>query len=127
MRAFFNFIRESDVIRNNPMKAYPLLKVRKGNIETFSIGELRRLFNAADKRTFTGYRDYTYMLLLLETGVRLSESQAIFVEDVKFSEGVIFIRHTKNQFHRYVPIQSKMKEVLKRYIAIRGTSRNPRI
>jgi len=121
IRAFFGFLKDSKYIRNNPMYKYPLLKVRTGNIETFSMKQLRQLFNAADKRTFTGVRDYTYMLLLLETGVRLNESAEILLEDVKLSEGVIFIRNTKNAFHRYVPIQSKMKEQLRRYMRIRGT------
>lgn len=103
------------------MKGYPLLKVRDGNIETFSIKQLRSLLNAPNKRRFTGVRDYTYLLLLLETGIRLSEATAIQVEDVKQSEGVIFVRHTKNDFHRYVPIQAKMKEQLRRYMRLRGT------
>ncbi|MEK4801024.1 tyrosine-type recombinase/integrase [Oceanobacillus sp. FSL K6-0118] len=121
IRALFGYLYDSKYIRNNPMKGYPLLKVRKGNIETFTMKQLRQLLNAPDRRTFIGVRDYTYMLLLLETGIRLSESAEILVEDVKLSEGVVFIRHTKNHFHRYVPIQAKMKEQLKRYLKIRGT------
>lgn len=121
LRALFGFLKESKFIRNNPMKGYPLLKVRTGNIETFSLKQLRSLLNAPDKRTFTGVRNYTYMLLLVETGLRLSEATAIQIEDVKLSEGVIFVRHTKNDFHRYVPIQAKMREQLRRYMRLRGT------
>ncbi|WP_010094491.1 tyrosine-type recombinase/integrase [Ornithinibacillus scapharcae] len=121
IRSFFGFLYESKYLRNNPLKGYSLLSVRSGNVETFTIKQLRDLLNAPDKRTFIGVRDYTYMLLLLETGIRLSESAAILVEDVKLSEGVIFVRHTKNHFHRYVPIQAKMKEQLKRYLKLRGT------
>lgn len=121
IRALFGFLYDSKFIRTNPMKAYPLLNVRSANIETFSLAQLRKLLNAPDRRTFTGVRDYTYMLLLLETGVRLTESAAILVEDVKLSEGVVFIRHTKGNMHRYVPIQAKMKEQLRRYLRIRGT------
>ena len=121
MRALFGYLEENKYIANNPMKKYPLLRERKGNIETFSLKQLRQLLNAPDKRTFTGLRDYTYMLLLLETGIRLSEAAGILLEDVKLSEGTIFIRETKNHFHRYVPIQARMKEQLRRYLKIRGT------
>ncbi|MFD2627996.1 tyrosine-type recombinase/integrase [Oceanobacillus kapialis] len=121
VRALFGFLKESKFISNNPMKGYQLLKLRSGNVETFSVAQLNKLLNATDKRTFTGVRDYTYMLLLLETGIRLSESAAILVEDVKLSEGVLFVRHTKNNFHRYVPIQAKMREQLQRYLKLRGT------
>ena len=121
VRAFFGFLRDSKYVSESPMNKYPLLKTRTGNIETFSMAQLRKLLNAPDKRTFTGLRDYTLMLLLLETGLRLSEVTAIHLEDVKLSEGQIFVRHTKNAFHRYVPIQSKMIEQLRRYMRIRGT------
>lgn len=121
IRAMFGFLKESKYIAVNPMKEYPLLKVRKGSIQTFTVKQLRQLLGAPDRRTFTGLRDYTYMLLLLETGIRLSESAGILVEDVKLSEGMLFIRNTKNHFHRYVPIQAKMREQLRRYLRIRGT------
>lgn len=120
-RALFGFLKEMKYIAVNPMEKYPLLKVRDGNIETFSIPQLRRLLNAPDRRTFTGLRDYTFMLLILETGLRLSEVTAIEVDDVKLSEGQIFVRHTKGHLHRYVPIQAKMREQLRRYMKIRGT------
>ncbi|GIP64027.1 hypothetical protein J32TS6_25820 [Virgibacillus pantothenticus] len=114
LKAFFGFLQDSRFIRKSPMNDNPLLKVRSGNIETFTIKQLGALLNAPNKRTFTGVRDYTFMLLLLETGLRLSEATAVLVEDVKLAEGLVFVRHTKNDFHRYVPIQAKMKEQLKR-------------
>ncbi|GIN10233.1 hypothetical protein J26TS2_01000 [Shouchella clausii] len=121
IRAFFGWLYKSKYIISNPMERYPLLRERKGKIETFSLKQLKQLLNAPDKRTFIGQRDYTFLLLLLETGVRLNEAAGILVEDVKLSEGQIFIRNTKNHFHRYVPIQAKMKEQLRRYLKLRGS------
>ncbi|NIK13146.1 tyrosine-type recombinase/integrase [Alkalibacillus almallahensis] len=121
-RTFFNFLAETKRIKDSPMYKYPLLKEQKGNIETFTINQLRKLLNAPNRRTFTGQRDYTIMLLWAETGLRLSETQGIKVEDVKLSEGQIFVRHTKTHEHRYVPIQHRMKEQLQRYLRLRGTS-----
>lgn len=121
IRALFNFLKEMKYIAVNPMEKYPLLKVREGNVETFTLKQLRQLLNAPDRRTFTGLRDYTLMLLLLETGLRLSEVTEIRLDDVKLAEGQIFVRHTKGHMHRYVPIQAKMREQLRRYIKIRGT------
>lgn len=121
IRALFGYLLNMKFIAVNPMKKYPLLKVRENNIEAFNMKQLRQLLNAPDKRTFTGLRDYTYMLLLLETGLRLSEVTAVQLEDINFSEGQIFVRHTKGHMHRYVPIQAKMREQLRRYMKIRGT------
>lgn len=75
--------------------------------------------NAPGRRTFTGLRDYE--ILLLETGLRLNEITAVQIDDVKILEGQIIVRHTKGHKHRYVPIQAKIRELLCRYIKIRGT------
>ncbi|GAA0427241.1 tyrosine recombinase XerC [Virgibacillus salarius] len=120
IRTLFNYLYENKYIDDNPMQKYSLLKDRKANIETLSLKQLQQLLNAPDKRTFTGQRDYTFMLLIIETGIRLNEAAGILVEDVKLSEGLIFIRNTKNHFHRHVPIQSKMKDQLRRYLRLRG-------
>lgn len=127
IRAFFGYLKSMKYISVNPLKKYPLLKIRDGNIETFSMKQLRQLLNAPDRRTFTGLRDYTFMLLLLETGLRLSEVTAVQIDDVKLPEGQIFVRHTKGHMHRYVPIQAKMKEQLRRYMRIRGTCETERL
>lgn len=127
IRTFFGFLIEMRYISTNPMAKYPLIKVRAANIETFSMKQLRQLLGAPDRRTFTGLRDYTIMLLLLETGLRLSEVTAVQIDDVKLSEGQIFVRHTKNDFHRYVPVQAKMQEQLRRYMRIRGTCETERL
>ena len=111
IRALFGYLTEMKYIAVNPMKKYPLLKIRGGNIETFSMTQLRKLLNAPDRRTFTGLRDYT----LLETGLRLSEISAVLIDDIKLAEGLIFVRHTKGHMHRYVSIKAKMKDEFHRY------------
>nr|WP_246407173.1 tyrosine-type recombinase/integrase [Geomicrobium halophilum] len=121
IRTFFNYLHDYKFIEANPMQKYPLMKERRSNVETLTTSQVKRLLNAPDLRTFTGQRDYTFLLLVLETGVRLNEAAGMLVEDVKLSEGQIFVRNTKNHFHRYVPIQEKMKQQLKRYIQLRGT------
>lgn len=94
--------------RINELAKFPLVRDRKNHVETFTVKQLHALLNATDKRTFKGQHDYTFMLLLLETGIRLNEASGILVEDVKLSEGLIFIRNTKKHYHRYVPIQAKI-------------------
>lgn len=121
VRALFSYLHDMKYIAVHPMVKYPLLKIRNANINAFSMKQLRQLLSAPDRRTFTGLRDYTLMLLLVETGLRLSEVTAVQVDDVKLSEGLVFVRHTKGHMHRHVPIQAKMKEQLRRYIKIRGT------
>lgn len=98
-----------------------LLKDRKNVIETFDIKQLSSMLKACDVRTFVGLRDYTIIMLLLETGIRANEMIGIAVTDIIWHDKVIRIRNAKGQNERFVPIQKKMIDQLKKYVAIRGT------
>lgn len=122
IRAIFAWLAEYRYIGKHPFKNYPLVKDNAGHIETFSLKQVKALLAAPNKRTFTGQRDYTLMLLLLETGVRLNEVAQMNVEDVRLDEGAVLVREAKNRFARSVPIQSKMREQMRRYLKLRGTA-----
>ncbi|MCK2005491.1 tyrosine-type recombinase/integrase [[Brevibacterium] frigoritolerans] len=56
---------------------------------------MHKLLKSTDLRTFTGVRDYTIMLLLLETGVRALELVGIETDDMRWEASMILIRNTK--------------------------------
>ncbi|WP_040204307.1 tyrosine-type recombinase/integrase [Neobacillus jeddahensis] len=120
IRAFFNFLHRERHIKDNPLSDIKLLKDRRKVVETFTNEQLQTLFNQPNLRSFVGVRDYTFMLLLLETGVRVSELEGICVQDILWNESKLHIRNTKTYKERIVPIQSKMKNQLQKYIQIRG-------
>jgi len=120
IRAFFNFAYKHGYIPKNPFANIQLLKDRRTVIETFTREQIHKLLKSADLRTFTGVRDYTIMLLLLETGVRASELIGIETDDIRWEDSMILIRNTKGHRERLVPFQSKMRAQLKKYLSIRG-------
>ena len=120
LRALFNFLHKQRHIPNNPMENIKLLKDRKSIIATFTKDQLRNLFKQPDLKTFTGIRDYTIMMLMLETGIRVNELVGLSLNDVRWEDGLICIRNAKSYRERLVPIQSEMKQQLKKYIAVRG-------
>lgn len=120
LRSFFNFLYNHKHIPRNPMTNIKLLKDRKTIIATFTKEQLKRLFQQPDLKTFTGVRDYTIMLLLLETGIRVNELVGLSLNDIRWEDNLIRIRNAKSYRERLVPIQSRMKEQIKKYIAIRG-------
>jgi integrase/recombinase XerD len=120
VRAFFNFAYKFEYISNNPVKNLKLLRDRRKVIETFSATQINAILNAPDLSTFTGVRDYTLMLLLLETGVRANELVGVTVDDIRWEDSMILIRNTKGHRERLVPFQAKMKAQLKKYLGIRG-------
>jgi integrase/recombinase XerD len=120
LRAFYNFLYKHKHIPTNPMVDIKLLKDRKHVIATFTKDQLKQLLRKPDLKTFTGVRDYTIMLLLLETGVRANEIAGLSLGDIRWEDSLLCIRNAKSYKERLVPIQAEMKAQLKKYIAIRG-------
>ena len=120
LRAFFNFLHKHKHIPANPMENIKLLKDRKRVIPTFTKEQLNKLFRQPDLKTFTGVRDYTIMMLLLETGIRVNELSGLTLADVRWEDNLICIRNAKSYRERLVPIQKEMKQQLKKYVSIRG-------
>lgn len=118
LRCFFNFLYNNKHIKKNPMANVKLLKQRKEVVPSFSKEQVKLLFSLCDKRTFVGIRDYTIMLLMLDTAIRLNELVSIELADVKEHE--IVIRETKTFFERVVPMSKKLKEQMDIWIKIRG-------
>ena len=120
LRSLFNFLHKQKHIPYNPMENVKLLKERKRVIPTFSKEQLNKLFRQPDLNTFTGVRDYTLMLLMLETGIRVNELAGLSLNDIRWEDSLIVVRNAKSYRERLVPIQKEMKQQLKKYIAIRG-------
>ncbi|MGV4321355.1 tyrosine-type recombinase/integrase [Bacillus mojavensis] len=123
IRSFFNYLKRERLISDNPMGDIQLLKDRKKIVETFNDEQIDTLFKQPNLRSFVGVRDYTFMMLLLETGVRVSELESICIYDIRWNDSLIHVRNTKTYKERFVPIQSKMKTQLKKYLQIRGETR----
>lgn len=119
IRAFFNFLEKEGMITENPVRDLSLLKQKKTVIETFTREQLHAILRQPDQSTFTGFRDYTIMLLLIETGIRARELVSLSVSDIRWEDSQILVDGKGNK-ERLVPIQTTMKRQLKKYVAVRG-------
>ena len=120
VRAFLNFLVTHGYIKRSPMESIQMLKHDKNAIETLTIAQVRALLNACNLRTFVGYCDYTIISQFLETGIRVFELVNIDVQDVDLQAGLIHIKQVKSNLARTVPIQRAMKNILLRYMRLRG-------
>lgn len=120
VRAFLNFLVTHGYIKRSPMESIQMLKHDKNAIETLTIAQVRALLNACNLRTFVGYCDYTIISQFLETGIRVFELVNIDVQDVDLQAGLIHIKQVKSNLARSVPIQRAMKNILLRYMRLRG-------
>src|SRR5579875_2669807 len=82
VKGFFNWYHSEDLIAYNPAQRLKLPAVPDYMIPTFSPEHLKAMLEACDLSTTPGYRDYTLMLVLLETGIRVSELCGLRIQDV---------------------------------------------
>jgi integrase/recombinase XerD len=89
-------------------------------IETFTAEQVKALLRQPDLLSFTGFRDNMILLLLIETGIRLKELCGICVDLVNLDDGFILISEGKGYKQRTVPIQSVMRQQLRKFITLCG-------
>ncbi len=119
LKAFLNWAVSRGIIDYNPMNDVPIGKVKPKTIETFTRDQIRNILAQPDRELFIGLRDYTIMVLLLETGIRVRELTDIEMNDIRFSDNQILIRGKSGE-DRLVPFQTQARRVLRDYIKARG-------
>jgi site-specific recombinase XerD len=78
--------------------------------------EVDALLAAPDQRTWSGRRDHTFMLLAVQTGLRLSEMTALKREDLNFGTGAHVRVLGKGRKERCTPLAKSTLAVLKAWL-----------
>lgn len=73
LRSFFNWCYRNGKIRTNVVQDVKLQKVDQDTIIAFTSAQVKQLLSIPDRSTFSGFRDYVMMMMLLDTGLRVSE------------------------------------------------------
>lgn len=93
LNSFFNWCVRQNHLPYNPIKKAELMK-RPDNseIHAASIEDIQALLSACDKRTFTGFRNWTLITLMVDSGIRTSELTQIVDDDFNSKNKTIVIR-----------------------------------
>jgi integrase/recombinase XerD len=118
-RAFLNFLHAEGYVTADLGGRVKLIKAEKRVIQTFTKDQLRRLLDTPNKTTFTGYRCYVLMLLLLDTGIRISEAEGVQLTGINWRDRTLKV-YGKGRKERIVPFQSTLDKHLREYVNIRG-------
>jgi integrase/recombinase XerD len=84
-------------------------------IQTFSHEQIQKLLGVIDMKHPTGFRNYTIILLLLDTGIRLSELIGLKIDDIDFQQSCLLVKGKGNK-ERVVPFGSQVRRTLRRYV-----------
>lgn len=116
LKAFFSWVIREDYLDLNPMLKIPTPKATIKIINTFSDEQISLLCNLCSTSNGTGYRDLSIFLLLLDSGLRVSELINLDLDDLVLSDGYLRVRHGKGNKERVVPIGSVVQKTLWKYI-----------
>lgn len=86
IKQFFKYLFTEGWITQNIADELHVVKAEKLMIQTFTKEQVADLLAQPDRNTFTGFRDYTMMMILLETGMRISELCNLKIGDIFFKE-----------------------------------------
>lgn len=121
LRAFFNFLCSSGYLTANPMEMVDKLAEERRVLRTLSRDQVRTLLDVPNRSTPAGYRNYVFLLLILDTGLRLEEALTFGVEDVSWQERIIKVLG-KGRKERLVPFSDLLAVHMREYFELRGDS-----
>ena len=94
----------------------PTKKTPKNTISYFSLNEIEILLNLPNTATKYGFRDYTLLFFMYETGARVSEVSNITREKIYFNDNNNYvIINGKGNKDRKIPLTNNLADILKKY------------
>jgi site-specific recombinase XerD len=115
LKAFSSWLFREGYISDNLLGNLKLPKVPVNLIEPLSSIEVDQLVDCQNPLTAIGCRDIAILIVMLDTGVRLSELCGLRFEDAHVEEGYLKVMG-KGSKERVVPIGSLAQKMLWRYI-----------
>ena len=89
---------------SNPMNKIPIPKAPIKVVNTFTAEQITKLVDQCYSNNGSRYRDLSIILLMLDSGLRVSELKNIDLRDVDLADGLIRVRIAKGGKERIVPI-----------------------
>lgn len=115
IKAFWSWLVTEGYIEKNPMTALKVPKAPKKVIETFSQEQIKKMISILDLKTPAGYRDYTIILILLDTGIRLSELINLEIDNIDLQQSTFLVTGKGNK-ERVVPFGTQVRRAIWRYL-----------
>ena len=115
VRAFWSWLVREEIITSNPFTKVKVPKAPKKVIATFSEKQLTALLKAVNTSMPAGFRDWTIMLTLLDTGLRASELVGLTMGNINLEDGMVKVLG-KGSKERMVPFGAKVQRILWKYL-----------
>jgi integrase/recombinase XerC/integrase/recombinase XerD len=115
LKAFSSWLFREAYMSGNLLANFKLPRVPKTLIEPLTSAEIDQLVNCQNPLTAVGCRDIAILIVMLDTGIRLSELCGLRFEDAHIEEGYLKVMG-KGSKERIVPVGASAQKMLWRYI-----------
>jgi site-specific recombinase XerD len=115
LKAFSSWLSRETYTSDNVLSNLKLPKVPTNLIEPVTSAEMDQLMDCQNPLTAIGCRDIAILIVMLDTGVRLSELCGLRFDDAHVEQGYLKVMG-KGSKERIVPIGASAQKILWRYI-----------
>lgn len=119
LRCFFRYLSQERVIPATPFSLVEKPKVEKKLIRPLNMDQVRLLLAQPKAKTFCGFRNWTMMLLMLDTGLRLGEVLGLRRDRIDLQASRLTVLG-KGDKERAVPFGGAVKKALWDFSQWRG-------
>lgn len=123
IKAFFTYLKDNNIISKSNVHECKFIKTERKSKEQLTDEEFNKLIRCIDCTKFHEFRDFTIINLIFDTGMRLSETLHLTINDVDISRKTILIpaEINKGKKDRCVFYSEKMSKLLQRWLRYKDT------
>ena len=119
LRCFFGFLFRESMIPQNPIQLVEKPRVERKLLKPMSLDQVRLLLTQCNQKRYDEHRLWTIMVLIFDTGLRISEVIGLRKDAIDFNTGILRVMG-KGGKERDVPFGVNSKRALWSYQARRG-------
>jgi site-specific recombinase XerD len=114
VKAFWGWLLREEYVKKNPLEKFPLPSVPKVILKIITPEIFTKLLALIDRTTPKGFQHYCIMLVLYDSGLRVSELTMALIENIDFKLGFIRVVGKGNK-QRDVPLSQLTIREIRRY------------
>lgn len=120
LRQFYNYLVAKRYVLSNVANNIQLVKNKNHAIPSLSKEQIHTLLRQPNLSTFTGFRDFTLIQLMLDCGIRLREATELTTSQVDLEQRRLKDVYGKNGRFEDIPLSKPMCRQLSEYLEERG-------
>jgi site-specific recombinase XerD len=122
LKSYAKFLKLEDVELADELPFGDVLKIRQGYLnrpDALDKNQLKTLFDAIDRATFMGIRDYAVYALMYDLGLRVGEVNSLNLENIDMKNKKLKVVG-KGKKRRTLYLNSEMTAILSEWLAVRS-------